>query len=146
EPGVDVVAVSRRAPGAADGRRIRHLPLDLTDAAACQAARGALDGVTHMVFAAVAERPGLVEGWRDPAQMQLNLAMLRNLLDPLSEAGRLRHVTLLQGAKAYGGHVGRQAPIPARERSPRDPHENFYWLQEDHLKARAAARGFSWTI
>jgi nucleoside-diphosphate-sugar epimerase len=37
-------------------------------------------------------------------------------------------------------------PIPARERAPRDPHENFYWLQEDYLKAKAAERGFRWTI
>jgi nucleoside-diphosphate-sugar epimerase len=143
---VVVVALSRRTPPSADGRRVRHLPLDLTDEAACRGALTQLADVTHLVFAAVAEQPGLVAGWRDAAQMQLNLAMLRNLLDPLSEGGRLEHVTLLQGAKAYGGHAGRQAPIPAREAAPRDAHENFYWLQEDHLRARAAERGFAWTI
>jgi nucleoside-diphosphate-sugar epimerase len=138
EPGVAVVAVSRRAPATADGRRILHLPLDLTDAEACQAAAGSLK--------AVAEQPGLIGGWRDPQQMQTNLAMLINLVDPLSKVTRLAHLTLLQGAKAYGGHAGSLTPIPARERAARDAHENFYWLQEDHVRDLAAARGFAWTI
>lgn len=146
EPGVGVVAVSRRRPALADGGRIRHLPLDLSDPAACRTAAAELGEVTHVVFAAVAEQPGLVAGWRDPQQMRANLAMLRNLVDPLSEVARLEHLTLLQGAKAYGAHAGRAAPIPARERAARDAHENFYWLQEDHLRALAASRGFAWTI
>ena len=37
-------------------------------------------------------------------------------------------------------------PIPARERAARDDHENFYWLQEDYLRAKAADQGFTWTI
>ena len=37
-------------------------------------------------------------------------------------------------------------PIPAREDKPRDPHPNFYWLQEDYLTELAAARGFGFTI
>jgi nucleoside-diphosphate-sugar epimerase len=36
--------------------------------------------------------------------------------------------------------------LPAREREPRDPHENFYWLQEDYLRETAATAGFAWTI
>jgi nucleoside-diphosphate-sugar epimerase len=72
--------------------------------------------------------------------------MLRNLMEPLTAASPgLRHVTLLQGTKAYGAHI-HAVPIPARERAPRDEHENFYWLQEDYLRAKAAERGFAWTI
>jgi nucleoside-diphosphate-sugar epimerase len=141
------IAVSRRTPDESIPGEVRHLALDLLDAAACRAAAGALGDVTHLVYAAVSEQPGLVRGWSDRRQMQANAAMLRNLLDPLSEAAAdLRHVTLLQGAKAYGVHVGRQAPIPAREQAPRDPHENFYWLQEDYVRERARACGFAWTI
>jgi nucleoside-diphosphate-sugar epimerase len=77
--------------------------------------------------------------------METNLAMLRNCLEPVFEQGSLRHVTLLQGTKAYGIHV-HPMPIPARERAPRDPHENFYWLQEDELRERAREHGFAWTI
>jgi len=68
--------------------------------------------------------------------MQTNLTMFRNILDPLTDHARgLEHVVLLQGAKAYGGHVTAMT-VPGRERAPRHPHENFYFLQEDHLLAR----------
>jgi nucleoside-diphosphate-sugar epimerase len=36
--------------------------------------------------------------------------------------------------------------IPARERAPRDPHESFYWLQEDYLIAKAHEHGFAYTV
>ena len=97
------------------------------------------------MYAAVYEKPGLIAGWQDPDQMSTNLAMLRNLIDPLSKAGRLEHVTVLQGTKAYGVHL-HPIRIPARERYPRDPHANMYWLQEDYIRAAAARAGFAWTI
>jgi nucleoside-diphosphate-sugar epimerase len=72
--------------------------------------------------------------------------MLRNLFEPLAAAGtRLQHVTLMQGTKAYGSHV-EPVPVPARERRPRHSHENFYWLQEDYLKAKQQGRAWHWTI
>jgi nucleoside-diphosphate-sugar epimerase len=42
--------------------------------------------------------------------------------------------------------VRAKLPLPAREDAPRDPHENFYWLQEDYLRGLSQARGFIWTI
>ena len=79
--------------------------------------------------------------------MDTNQSMLRNLMTPLVEIAKgLKHVTLLQGTKAYGAHIHLKVPLPARERAPRDDHENFYWLQEDDLRAMAEANGFAWTI
>jgi nucleoside-diphosphate-sugar epimerase len=144
-PGWRAVAVSRRNPEVAGDWR--HVALDLQDPAACEAACRELRDVTHVVYAAVSEQPGLVAGWRDTRQMDVNLAMLRNLIEPLSRAAPgLRHVALLQGAKAYGSHAGHTAPIPAREDAPRVEHENFYWLQEDYVRETAQACGFGWTV
>ena len=43
--------------------------------------------------------------------------------------------------------TSKRAPIPARERWPRHPHANFYFLQEDSLAALHAAQGgWSFTI
>ncbi|MBU6271098.1 MAG: NAD-dependent epimerase/dehydratase family protein [Betaproteobacteria bacterium] len=141
-----VVAVSRRSPALPAGFRGVHLPVDLTDAADCARAAQAMPPVTHLAYAALHEKPGLVRGWREADQMQTNLAMLRNLVESLLAAGhRLQHVSLLQGTKAYGVHLHPVA-VPAREEGPRDPHENFYWLQEDYLRARAAEAGFAITI
>ena len=50
--------------------------------------------------------------------MDTNLQMLQNLLEPLlASAKGLKHVSLLQGTKAYGVHL-HPIPIPARERFP----------------------------
>jgi nucleoside-diphosphate-sugar epimerase len=145
--GWDVIAVSRREPEPVAAGRFRHLAIDLTDAEACRQAMAGLSQVSHVVYAALYEKPGLIAGWREADQMATNLAMLKNLVEPLAAAAKgLRHVTLLQGTKAYGAHVKPKIALPARERAPRDDHENFYWLQEDYLRAKAAAGGFAWTI
>jgi nucleoside-diphosphate-sugar epimerase len=141
-PDWDVVGVSRRSLSLPEG--VRHVQLDLTDAAACDEAMRGLGDTTHLLYAALYEKPELVAGWRDPEQMAVNEAMLRNTLDALqASAPGLRHVTILQGTKAYGGHV-EPAPVPCKERWPRHPHENFYWLQEDLLRQRQA--GSAWTF
>jgi nucleoside-diphosphate-sugar epimerase len=146
-PDWSAIALSRRTPEPVANGNFRHMPVDLTDSRVCREACKQLQQVTHVVYAAVAEKPGLAPGWTDTRQMQINLSMLENLLEPLCDvAAGLRHVTLLQGTKAYGVHVGHHMPLPARERAPRVTHENFYWLQEDYLRAKAQARGFAWTI
>lgn len=143
-PGWDVVGVSRRRPPGVEGAAI--VSVDLTDRAACAQVFGAMHDVTHVVYAALHEREELIAGWRDPEQMRINDAMLRNLLDPLlAAAPRLEHVTLMQGTKAYGVHI-EAVPAPARERWPRHPHENFYWLQEDYLRERQAGSNWFFTI
>lgn len=142
--GWQVVALSRRAPEVAGS--FEHLAVDLRDAAASADVLGRLGGVTHVVYTALFEKPGLIAGWQERDQMETNLSMLRNCLTPLLKSGHaLEHVSLLQGTKAYGIHL-HPMPIPARERAPRDPHPNFYWLQEDWLKSLSAAQGFELTI
>jgi nucleoside-diphosphate-sugar epimerase len=145
DDGWEVVAVSRRRPEVFSEAPFRHLPIDLQDEGAAREALSGLSGVSHVVYAAVYEKPGLVGGWAERDQMDTNLAMLRNLVDPLAGLTDLAHVTLLQGTKAYGVHL-HPIRIPARERHPRDEHPNFYWLQEDYLTEKAAATGFRYTI
>ncbi len=111
-PDCEVVAVSRRTPEAVSGARF--ISLDLLDKRRCAEVFSAMADVTDLVYAAVNEKPGLLEGWLDREQMQTNLAMLRNLFEPLEAVAKgLRHVSLLQGTKAYGAHLGPIA-IPAR--------------------------------
>lgn len=145
DDGWDVVAVSRRAPEVFSDKPFTHLAVDLQDEAACREAFAGVTGVSHVVYTAVYEKPGLIAGWTEPDQMETNLAMLRNLVEPLSGDRELEHVTLLQGTKAYGIHL-HPMRVPARERYPRDDHANFYWLQEDYLKEKAAERGLRFTI
>lgn len=140
--GWDAIGVSRRAPDLQVGV---HLPLDLLDRSACRRALAEGPPVSHVVYAALQERPGLVAGWLDPELMEINRRMLEHLLDGVVAGGALEHVSLLQGTKAYGAHVGRMR-VPGREREARHAHENFYWLQEDLLRERAARDGFGFTL
>lgn len=146
EEGANVISVSRRKPEIRSEKPWRHVSIDLRDEAASRAAFSRMPEVTHVVYTALYEKPGLIEGWCDRDQMETNLRMLRNVMEPLlANAAGLRHVTTLQGTKAYGIHL-HPMPIPARESAPRDDHANFYWLQEDYIRARAAEAGFAFTI
>lgn len=142
---VKVTAVSRRAPIQTFGARF--IEADLTDAARCAEIFGALHDVTHLVYASLHERPQLIAGWVDPIQIETNGRMLRNLFDPLQQAAKdLRHVSLMQGTKAYGVHV-RPFKIPAREgRSEARDLPNFYWLQEDYLSGQQQGKKWTYTI
>jgi nucleoside-diphosphate-sugar epimerase len=143
-PDWNVIALSRRRPALPEG--VRHVSVDLTNADACREGLRDLTQVTHVFFAALFEKPDLIAGWRDPEQMAVNEAMLRNLLDALQPIARgLRHLSLLQGTKAYGGHV-EPAPVPCKERWPRHWHENFYWLQEDLLRERQPMSGWTFEL
>lgn len=143
--GWDVTALSRREPEVAANPRLRHVSVDLRDEEAASGVVRSMGHVTHLVYAAVHELPGLVPGWSQREQMITNEAMFKNLLLPLAATGHIEHVTLLQGTKAYGAHL-HPIRVPARERHPRDDHPNFYWLQEDILRQQAGAGGFGFTI
>lgn len=145
ERGYKVTALSRRKPFETFGAT--HLPLDLTDRAACADALSGMSDVTRIVYAALYEKPGLVAGWREADQIETNRRMLENFFEPLEKAApRLRHVSLLQGTKAYGAHV-RPLSVPAREnRDEMKEQPNFYWDQEDYLRAKQQGRPWHWII
>lgn len=142
-PGWRAIGLSRRAP---DLPGVEHVALDLQDTAACERVVASLHSVTHVVYAALFEKPGLLAGWVATDQMQTNLQMLKNLMVPLQRAAKgLQHVSVLQGTKAYGAHVG-QMRVPGKEREPRVAHDNFYWLQEDWLKTQRKNASWSLTV
>ena len=143
--GAEVVALSRRKP-----RQLysaRHVPIDLMDAAQCARSAPELRDATHLIYAALYEAPNLIDGWRDPRQIDINDRMLRHLmaaLEPVAPA--LKHVTLLQGTKAYGSHV-RPLKVPAREgRSEMYEQPNFYWAQENFLRDLQKGKAWHFTI
>jgi nucleoside-diphosphate-sugar epimerase len=146
-PGWEAVGVSRRVPP--DMGSARHIKLDLDDEAACRQALGGMTDVTHVVYAALHEVPGLFPGWTDEPTIEKNARMLRNFFEPVAAAATgLQHVSLLHGTKAYGLHhpdVGvAGVHNPLVEREPRREHRNFYFLQEDYLREKQA--GASWGL
>ncbi|MGR3425071.1 MAG: SDR family oxidoreductase [Sagittula sp.] len=149
-PDWDVVALSRRAPDF--DTRATWLSIDLqSDEAADQlAAHPALKGTTQIMYAANFEGTGTgdVTGtWVGNDHTEINLRMLTNVIEGTDRAAgdTLRHVTLMQGGKAYGAHLG-PFRMPAREDDPRVMPPNFYYPQMDYLAARALKAGWHWTI
>lgn len=141
----DVTVLSRRRPRELHGARF--IAVDLADDQSCLQLGAKLQDFTHFVYTALHERPRLIAGWREVEHIRVNDRMFRNLLQAV-EGGSpdLRHITLLQGTKAYGVHV---KPIPTSAREDRDEwraQPNFYWCQEDFLKERQRGRSWSWTI
>ena len=56
-PGWKVIGLSRRRPDVESGTVFEHISLDLQDAAACRAAAPRFAEVTHIVYAALFEKP-----------------------------------------------------------------------------------------
>jgi len=119
---------------------VATIDADLHDAAATAAALRAAHDTTHVFYAALAPQPDLAQ------EETVNLAMLENLLDGLKGAGApLQRIVLYQGAKVYGVHLGK-VHAPFYEDDPRYLGPNFYYAQEDLLRARAQRDGFDWSI
>lgn len=137
--GWEVIGVSRR--GGKDEPRLRHLSVDLLDRQATADALSGLTDVTHLFYAAYQDRPTWAE------LVPPNLAMLVNTVDAVEPvAGRLEHISLMQGYKVYGAHLGPFA-TPAREDDPPHMPPEFNVDQQAFLEARQAAQtsGSPWT-
>ena len=132
QPDTTVYGLSRRAAAGIPG--VQEVSVDLLDPDDARSKLGAIGNVTHLVFGAYVEKPTAAE------KSETNLALLRNLLDAIEPGSPgLRHVTFYQGGKAYGADLG-PFKTPAREDDPRLMPPNFYYDQEDLLRARGAGR------
>lgn len=82
--GVEIIGLSRR--GRDDASGVRYVGVDLTRPDGAQSITGDLAGATHLVFAAVDERPdALLDAWRGATEhAATNGSMLGGLLDVLS--------------------------------------------------------------
>ena len=140
----EVVALSRHKPNFAS--RAQFVSVDLTDSQQCAERIGGLGAFTHVVYCALYEKPSIVKGWAESDQVQTNLGMLVNLVEAVERTSpNLQHITQLQGAKAYGVHLGNPRMMPAKESHGRYMPPNFYHEQEDWLRERQKKANWSWT-
>ena len=139
-----LTGLSRRAPEFET--RARLLAVDLQSHASCEAVAAELTGVTHVVYCATYEKENLLVGWLQPDHVDTNVAMLRNLTEPLRRHARgLQRILLLQGTKAYGAAAG-TFKLPAKEDDPRYLAPNFYYEQEDYIREAQAGASWTWTV
>jgi nucleoside-diphosphate-sugar epimerase len=133
----NVIGISRRPPDFKTDARFHQL--DLTDAEACRTVLHDIRDVTHIFYCAYAPRPTFA------AEVDVNLAMLRNLISALlPTSASLQHVQLVHGSKWYGCHVG-PYKTPAKEDDPRSLVPCFYYAQQDWLEAHQRGQHWSWS-
>jgi nucleoside-diphosphate-sugar epimerase len=133
----DVVGLSRR--GGKDAGRVRHVAVDLLDADDTRATLGGLTEVTHVFYAAYQDRPRWAE------LVPPNLAMLTNTVDAVEPvAAGLRHVSLMQGYKVYGAHLG-PFKTPARETDAGHMPPEFNVDQQSFLERRQRGKEWTWS-
>jgi len=133
-----VTGLSRRGGESTD--RLRHLSVDLLDAADTRAKLAGLNDITHVFYAAYQDRPTWAE------LVPPNMAMLTNMVDAIEPvAPGLRHISLMQGYKVYGAHLG-PFKTPAREDDAgRHMPPEFNVDQQRFLEQRQKGKTWSWS-
>ncbi|MDX7951742.1 SDR family oxidoreductase [Lichenihabitans sp. Uapishka_5] len=139
--GFTVFGLARRPPQ--DRKGVTPVAADLMDPASIAKAVAGLD-ISHVYFCTWARQDTEDENCR------VNGAMLRNLLDAVTQTSKPDHVALVTGLKHYLGpfeSYGKVKPdTPFREDQARLPYQNFYYVQEDILYEAAAQHGFAWSV
>jgi nucleoside-diphosphate-sugar epimerase len=133
----DVIGLSRR--GGEPVGRVRHIAVDLLDRTDCDEKFGGLTEVTHILYAAYQDRPSWAE------LVAPNLAMLVNVVEAIERvASGLQHVSLMQGYKVYGAHLG-PFKTPARETDAGHMPPEFNVDQQSFLEDRQTGKAWSWS-
>ncbi|WP_426999071.1 SDR family oxidoreductase [Pseudarthrobacter sp. N5] len=131
------MGLSRR--GGEDSDNVRHIGVDLLNQQDSVAKLSGLADVTHVFYAAYQDRPS----W--PELVPPNLAMLVNTIDAIEPvAADLQHVSLMQGYKVYGAHLGPFAS-PAKEADPPHMPPEFNVDQQQFLASRQQGKTWTWS-
>ncbi|MBA8962181.1 nucleoside-diphosphate-sugar epimerase [Rhodococcus percolatus] len=133
----EVIGLSRR--GGPDTGRVRHIAVDLLDERDAADKLGELRDVTHIFYAAYQDRPSWAE------LVAPNVAMLVNTVNALEPvAAGLEHISLMQGYKVYGAHLG-PFKTPARESDPPHMPPEFNVDQQQFLEDRQRGKRWTWS-
>ncbi len=105
----EVIGLSRHASPHPDN--IPVINVDLLDARHSAQKLQSLNGITHIFYSAWVNAANWTE------MVEPNVAMLRHLVSNIEKTSPLRTVSLMQGYKVYGAHLG-PFKTPARESDP----------------------------
>ena len=133
----NVVGLSRR--GGENKTNLEYISVDLLDRDNCIIQLNGLSEVTHIFYAAFQNHPtwaGLVPP---------NLAMLVNVVETVEPiAKNLQHISLMQGYKVYGAHLG-AFKTPAKESDLGHMPPEFNVDQQEFLEMKQRGKGWTWS-
>lgn len=136
-PEWNIIGVSRR--GGVNTGRLQYVAVDLLNEQDAFAELGKLTTVTHIFYAAYQDRPTWAE------LVPPNLAMLVNVVNAIEPvAPSLLHISLMQGFKVYGAHLG-PFKTPARETDANHMPPEFNIDQQQFLEQRQPGAQWTWS-
>ena len=136
-PDWDIIGVSRR--GGESNERVRYVNVDLLDREDSCKKLSHLTEVTHIFYAAYQDRPTWAE------LVPPNLAMLVNTVEAIEPiAPGLQHISLMQGYKVYGAHLG-PFKTPARETDANHMPPEFNIDQQEFLERQQKGKPWTWS-
>lgn len=132
-----VIGISRR--GGQSQENLSYISVDVLDSEQCKNQLSHLKKVTHIFYAAFQDRPTWAE------LVPPNLAMLVNVVDAVEPvAEHLQHISLMQGYKVYGAHLG-PFKTPAKESDGGHMPPEFNVDQQQFLEKRQLGKSWTWS-
>ncbi|QXV63834.1 SDR family oxidoreductase [Mucilaginibacter sp. 21P] len=132
-----VIGLSRR--GGKNRENLTYISVDLLDPEKCQTRLSHLKEVTHIFYAAFQDRPTWAE------LVPPNMAMLVNVVEAVEPvAEHLQHISLMQGYKVYGAHLG-PFKTPAKESDGGHMPPEFNVNQQQFLENRQLGKSWTWS-
>tara|TARA_R110002050_G_scaffold9680_14_gene34223 strand:+ start:1230 stop:2285 length:1056 start_codon:yes stop_codon:yes gene_type:complete len=136
-PEWEIIGLSRRECDLKKG--VKHISVDLLNIDDCSRKLSELTHVTHIFYAAFQDKPTWAE------LVPPNLSMLVNVVETIEKvSNKLVHVSLMQGYKVYGAHLG-PFKTPARESDPGHMPPEFNIDQQNFLESKQKDKSWSWS-
>jgi nucleoside-diphosphate-sugar epimerase len=134
----NIIGLSRRG-GVSLSPNIKYISVDLLDREHTIQQLGTLSAVTHIFYAAYQDKPTWAE------LVGPNLTMLVNVVDAIEPiALNLQHISLMQGYKVYGAHLG-PFKTPAKESDAGHMPPEFNVDQQNFLEQRQQGKSWTWS-
>lgn len=131
----EVIGLSHRVLSHPDN--IPMVNVDLQDVQDSVNTLPSLNGITHIFYSAWINAANWAE------MVAPNVAMLRNLVTHIEKVAPLQTVSLMQGYKVYGAHLG-PFKTPARESDPGVPGAEFNAAQLTWLSEYQRGKTWHW--
>ncbi|MHC0447019.1 SDR family oxidoreductase [Flavobacterium sp. 3-218] len=132
-----VIGLSRK--GGTDSENLKFISVDLLDIENCKKQLSELKNVTHIFYAAYQDRPS----WSE--LVEPNMKMFQNVVETIEPISKnLQHISLMQGYKVYGAHLG-PFKTPAKETDAGHMPPEFNTYQQHYLEKKQEGKNWSWS-
>jgi nucleoside-diphosphate-sugar epimerase len=133
----NIIGLSRRQ--GKDSTCLKNISVDLLDTEDCKNKLSDLSSVTHIFYAAYQDRPAWAE------LVQPNVLMLQHVVEIVDQAAPdLQHISLMQGYKVYGAHLG-TFKTPAKETDAGHMPPEFNVDQQEYLEKKQQGKSWTWS-